>query len=359
MNENNQDPQSNIAFNANTNPDTQSNSNPFTGDLKGEFTSDFGTNTNAVSQIFKSNGFASENRSKYLIGGGALILVVAALVFVFTGEDDSQDPFETEFVEGDIQGTETGEDLTEEELFPEADPIPAVPAEGGPAVDDFAQELAPPSDQAIVQDGGQQAATDQGVGQAGSQAFPDSGAPVSVSLVSPIDGASQSYDETSGPAEFSWEGPADRIVFSRSPSLQPAAMSVALNGATSYALENPFPGTWYWRVEAAGGVSEIRSFRINAPERRNFPIVQPTDGGSLPVNSAIISWQAGEKIARYAVEVVNSGESFASPVYRFQTSGTSVALQGVNPGSYDIRVGAFSEVAGRWEWQVIRGVSIQ
>jgi hypothetical protein len=33
-------------------------SNPFTADLKGEFTSNFGTNTNAVSQIFKEGGFA-------------------------------------------------------------------------------------------------------------------------------------------------------------------------------------------------------------------------------------------------------------------------------------------------------------
>ena len=33
--------------------------------------------------------------------------------------------------------------------------------------------------------------------------------------------------------------------------------------------------------------------------------------------------------------------SWAQPTHRFGTSGTSVALQGVSPGTYDIRVGAF------------------
>ena len=46
--------------------------NPFTADLKGEFTSNFGTNTNAVSQIFKEGGFVGTNRTKYLIIGGVL-----------------------------------------------------------------------------------------------------------------------------------------------------------------------------------------------------------------------------------------------------------------------------------------------
>ena len=43
--------QSNNTFNSQ--PATGTQSNPFTADLKGEFTSNFGTNTNAVSQIFK------------------------------------------------------------------------------------------------------------------------------------------------------------------------------------------------------------------------------------------------------------------------------------------------------------------
>ena len=48
-------------------------SNPFTADLKGEFSSTFGTNanTNAVSQIFKDGGFVSQNRTKWIFAGVA------------------------------------------------------------------------------------------------------------------------------------------------------------------------------------------------------------------------------------------------------------------------------------------------
>ena len=51
---------------------------------------------------------------------------------------------------------------------------------------------------------------------------------------------------------------------------------------------------------------------------------------------------------------MSAGASFGQPLHRFGTSGTSIALQGVNPGTYDVRVGAFSEVSGRWEWQYLR-----
>ena len=94
-------------------------------------------------------------------------------------------------------------------------------------------------------------------------------------------------------------------------------------------------------------------------QKRTFPIAAPQDGGAIAGSGGVVSWQAGEKIARYSVEVVGSGGSWAQPTHRFGTSGTSVALQGVSPGTYDIRVGAFSEVSGRWEWQYIRNVSVQ
>ena len=177
--------------------------------------------------------------------------------------------------------------------------------------------------------------------------------------MAPAAGARRPYDETMAPAEFTWEGPADRINFSRNPNMQPLIKSVPLNGATYYALEHPYPGTWYWQVVNADGASEVRMFRILAPERRSFPISQPADGGNIAGNGGVVSWQAGEKIARYSVEVVAAGASFAQPQHRFGTSGTSVAIQGVNSGTYDIRVGAFSEVSGRWEWQYIRNVSVQ
>lgn len=327
MNENQNDPNSNIAFN--TNPDTQASTNPFTGDLKGEFSSDFGTNTNAVSQIFKSSGFSSENRTKYIAIGMLLLLALGGIAYFMTGED-SADPF------GDDFATDGFDDpLLEDEFAEDLAGDPMAPAEEG---------MAPMEEGMMEQD------------MAPAESMMATG---NIVLLAPENGARQTYDETTGPAEFSWEGPADRIVFSRSSSMQPVTMAINLGGAMSYALENPYPGTWYWQVENASGASEVRSFRIMPPERRNFPVTQPTPGSAVSGNGGVVAWQAGEKIARYSVEIVPAGQSFASPQYRFGTSGTSVSLNGVAPGSYDFRVGAFSEVAGRWEWQVIRNVTVQ
>ena len=124
--------------------------------------------------------------------------------------------------------------------------------------------------------------------------------------------------------------------------MRPLSKSISLGGGTSYAFENPYPGTWYWQVENSEGVSETRMFRITAPDRRSFPVSNPQDGGSIAGNGGVVSWQAGERIARYAVEIVPSGSTWTNPSYRFGTSGTAITLQGVGPGSYDFRVGAFS-----------------
>ena len=52
---------------------------------------------------------------------------------------------------------------------------------------------------------------------------------------------------------------------------------------------------------------------IMAPEPRVFPVTQPVAGGEIAGNGGIVSWQAIEKIARYAVEVKPVGTSWANP----------------------------------------------
>ena len=84
--------------------------NPFTADLKGEFTSNFGTNTNAVSQIFKEGGFVGTNRTKYLIIGGVLIAVLAVVFYLLT--DSSSDGDET-VTDETASSEETDEETTE------------------------------------------------------------------------------------------------------------------------------------------------------------------------------------------------------------------------------------------------------
>jgi hypothetical protein len=333
MNDTNLDPNSNAAFSQTS----SAQSNPFTGELKGEFSSDFGTNTNAVSQIFKGGGFASENKGRLILFG---VLAVAILGFAFW--------YLSEPMEGDMGSAEVAEEGLEEEGVDEE----GMGAEEGETTTAETSEAAP-----VPAPTTETKAATEPVPAPTTEAAPM--ATGDIRLGTPANGASQTYDETQGPAEFSWEGSADEIVFSRSSTMQPVVKSVKLNGASSFAFENPYPGTWYWQVKNATGASEIRSFRISAPDRRSFPVSQPTPGGSISGNGGVVSWQAGDKVARYAVELVPSGQSFATPAYRFGTSGTSVSVQGVSPGSYDMRVGAFSEVAGRWEWQVIQNVTVQ
>lgn len=327
----NQDPYSDF----NTNPDTQGGTNPFTGDLKGEFSSDFGTNTNAVSQIFKNSSFGGDNRKKFIAIGAAAVLLLGVVAFILT--DPDADSFEADFAEEmdtpakpkDVEGL-SDDDFEDDDAFGDDSDF------GG---DDFVDEGRDLTD-----------LVDQIQPSASVGGF---------SLKSPVEGAERSYDETSAPAEFTWDGAADRINFSRHRSMQPLYKSVGLSGASFYALEQLHAGTWYWQVVNSEGASEVRSFRVSNPVRRSFPVAQPQDGGSISGQGGVVSWAAGDKVARYSVEMVSSGQDFMQPMYRFGTSGTSIALQGVQAGSYDIRVGAFSEVSGRWEWQYIRNVSVQ
>lgn len=327
MSDNNQDPNSNAAF---SQQNTGAQSNPFTSELKGEFTSDFGTNTNAVSQIFKGGGFSSENKSKIiLLAVVGIVAAVAIYMFVFndgTSEDEIADEAPMEETADDTEAKPEGEEAKDTATAPveEANPAEEAATEAVPA----------PAPEAAASTG-------------------------AITLIAPPNGASQSYDETQGVSEFSWEGPADEIVFSRSQSMTPVVKSVKLNGASKFNFENPYPGTWYWQVKNSSGASDVSSFNISAPEARNFPVSAPTPGGTIAGNGGVVSWQAAEKVARYSVELTPAGASFASPAFRFGTSGTSVSLSGVTPGAYDFRVGAFSEVAGRWEWQVIQNVSVQ
>lgn len=345
MNDTPQDPKSNVAFSetSNTQTYTQAQSNPFTSDIQGEFSSDFGTSTNAVSQIFKSGGFTAENRTKIVALGAVLVGLLLAFIFVSGEEDQLSLENEDQMAEMQEEGAEQQEELAEGE---------EAVAEGEEAVSEETEDLAEGEGELAEGE-----AVEEGMeGEATEGVEAVTGA---IALIGPYDGAMQPYDETSGPAEFSWDAPAERFNLSRSSTMQPLERSVNVNGATSYALENPYPGTFYWQVQNAEGLSEVRSFTIMAPEPRVFPVTQPVAGGEIAGNGGIVSWQAGEKIARYAVEVKPAGTTWANPAHRFQTSGTSISINGVPPGAYDFRVGAFSEAAGRWEWQELMGVSVQ
>lgn len=313
-----------------------SQTNPFTADLKGEFTSNFGNNTNAVSQIFKEGGFVSNNRTKYLIiGGVVLVVLVLAAFMLMGGEEGGTDEFAEE-------GTPTEEGKTDEGEGDEA----ATTEEG--STDEAATAAA--TDAKPVE----QPKTDAQTATATSQQQPT--ATGSIALSSPENGASVAYDETQGPATFSWSGDGGYIVFSRSSDMTPEVLRIRVSGS-SYRFNHPWPGNWYWKVENDSGSSEVRSFSVAAPVRRNVAVAAPAAGGAVAGTGGQVQWQGDNGVAFYRVEL--STGDWANPQFRFATRGNSVQLQGVTPGQYQMRVGAFSEVSGRWEYTQAQPVTVQ
>jgi hypothetical protein len=301
----------------NSQPATGTQSNPFTADLKGEFTSNFGTNTNAVSQIFKDGSFSGSSKTRYYIMGAVFLVIAAVGWYVLSGDEGSTDVAD--------------EDTPAEDAKPA--PAPPKPVEAAKPVE------APKPVEAA---------------KAAEPAAAPSGP---IALTTPENGASLAYDETQGSAVFSWSGGPGAIVFSRHSSMSPEVMRVKVSGS-SYSFHHPWPGQWYWKVETEGAASEVRSFTVSSPVRRNIAMTAPASGGTLAGTGGVVSWTGDKGVAYYRVEM-SQGDDWANPQFKFSSSGSQVQLNGVTAGKYNVRLGAFSEVSGRWEYTQPVPVTVQ
>jgi hypothetical protein len=111
------------------------------------------------------------------------------------------------------------------------------------------------------------------------------------------------------------------------------------------------------KVINGAGSSSVVSFDVKGAEKRNISISSPTDGQTIAGSGGVVTWNGDDKVARYKVEFSNG--NWAQPAHRLQTVGTDAELKGVPAGSYQLRVAAWSEVAGRWEYSAPISVSIQ
>jgi hypothetical protein len=310
-------------------------SNPFTADLKSEFASNFGTNTNAVSQLLKDGSGGSRKRMIYAILGG-VVLLAAGLYFVMDSGSSPTDEFAEE------GGADPVEAPAEEKTADEAaDKLALEEGKGG-------------ADTVASKDGTAkpEVTKDSLVGTVGEPAGTE--APV---VKSPGNAKSRLYDETSGDAEFHWAGSAGgKIYFSRNKDMKPVERQAVVKG-NSYVFRDPWPGEWYWQVENGAGKSKVKSFTVDAPVRRNIAIASPAAGGSIAGSGGVVAWSGDQDVSRYKVEF-SSGD-WANPAHKLQTVGTEVQLNGVAPGTYQMRVGAWSDVSGRWEYTPAVPVTIQ
>lgn len=323
----------------------QDGGSPFSADLNSDFTSNFGgSNTSAVSQIFKEGGFVGENKSR-LIGLVALVVVLLVGAYVFLGTDD--DYGDEEFViaedEDSLDETDEMDELGEDEMELEDDEV----------ISDVSDEQLDVPQSAPIQESIDY--VDSSDSSEPSSYMP--AATVAPSIVSPADGSVRSYDETMVPPEFVWEGsPGGWLVLSKDPSMNSVTTRRRVSG-NSHRLRKLVPGTWYWQVINGAGKSGVRSVVITEATRRALSIAEPTEGGSLTGTGGQVSWTGDNKVSFYRVEISSNG--WASPAYRFATTGTQMQVQDVAPGQYQLRIGGFSEVSGRWEYSQPVNISVQ
>jgi len=169
-----------------------------------------------------------------------------------------------------------------------------------------------------------------------------------LTLMTPTKGEVREYDLSSERAKFSWDGNAEKIIFSRSPNLKPIHTSANVSGAEYYSRYFE-PGTWYWQVKNSEGASEVSSFVVLSSKVQKPKILTPQNGAEMSASKSMVNWTMTERAAFYRVQLTQK-EDWVSADYLFATSGTKLMLKGVAQGSYKLRVGSFSEVSGRWEY---------
>ncbi len=336
-------------------------SNPFTADLRGEFTSNFGTNTNAaVSQIFKEGGFGGESKVRYfLLGGLLLVLLLVGGYYVyqqFMGTPSYPIPRQPVTERPAPRSFEPPVIATQDPLAQ-----PNIPA---PKTDSLNMDpLAMPGAQQPVQNDPLAQPVVQQPPVVTQPVMPVVQQPVYQQLPMPADpstlgpgqidgppnGHTMGYSEAS-PVYFTWGG-GGAVKFSRNANMSPLDRS-AKGG--SFAFHGPMPGTWYWQA----GNGEIRSFNVNAPMRKQIAVVSPGAGQSVAGNGGAVTIQGASGVAYYRVEFSTS-QNWGVPEYRIHSRSAQVALNGIQPGSYQMRVGAFSEESGRMEYTSPMPVTVQ
>lgn len=281
--------------------------------MGGEFSSGFGGGTNAVSQIFQGNGAGGEDKRKrmmtfLLLGIGIAGLAYAAYIF---------------FLEDPMSGEAPITAVT-----PAAQPTAAADkATDAKATAELADDGAAEEDDAADEEEGEELAAD---------------APA------PSSSGSYTYNEIGG-GPIVQAAAGTPIEVSRKNDFSEMYMTGTTNAGGQLRIPNPPPGKVYWRV---AGKSEVTEIAIAPAPKLNIAMKL---GPSIGANETL-QWSADGNVAHYRLEFA-SDASFANVAHSFSTSKNQLALSGVNPGNYFVRVGGLNVSAGRWEFT--RGSAVE
>jgi hypothetical protein len=282
--------------------------------MGGEFSSGFGGGTNAVSQIFRDGGGGGDDKRRKMmlslgIGVALALLGYGGYVLLFEEGGSSEAP---------IVATT---------------PAPKATAKADDKAATKATETTVAEDDAVDEEDEEGAEDDEEL--AGE-------------TVAPSSSGSYTYNEIGGgPIVQAAAGTA--IEVSRSQDFSVMYMTGTTNNAGQLRIPNPPPGKVYWRV---AGKPEVTEISIAAAPKLNIAMKVGASIGS----SETLQWSADGNAAHFRLEFA-SDASFANVSHSFSTNKSQVALSGVNPGNYYVRVGGLNVAAGRWEFT--RGSSVE
>lgn len=299
----------------------------------GEFSSGFGGGTNAVSQIFRDGGAADDRSHKIKVG---LILGIAATAVVYSIYY---------FV---FDETDTGVEVPVVTTTPEAAVTPLAEAEKPIDMTSTDTSADKPADAAgaTATDSATEVAEEEEVEEDGEEM--EEGEELLTAAGPATSSSTYQYSEVGGgPIVTASAGTS--IEVSRSPEFNVIYISGVVGQSGQLRIPNPPPGKVYWRV---AGQSESTEITVLPPPKLNIGM---RIGASVALNETL-QWSADGEVGHYRVEF--SGEpSFGNVIHSLSTNQNQIALSGVEPGNYFIRVGGLNVASGRWEYT--RGSSVE
>ncbi len=284
--------------------------------MGGEFSSGFGGGTNAVSQIFRDGGPGGDDKRRKMVMALLFGVVVVALgyagyIFFFEGDASSEAPIVVT--------------------------TPAPKATSAAGTDSKTVADAKPTAAA--------AATDDALDEEEEEGEDEE---LEVDTKAPGSASTYAYNEVGG-GPIVQASPGTAIEVSRKQDFSEMYMTGTVNASGQLRIPNPPPGKVYWRVAGKPDVTEIT---VTAPPKLNIAMKVGASIGA----SETLQWSANGDVAHYRLELA-SDASFTSIAHSFSTNKSQLALSGVNPGNYFIRVGGLNVAAGRWEFT--RGSAVE
>jgi hypothetical protein len=300
----------------------------------GEFSSGFGGGTNAVSQIFRDGGASDDRSHKIKVGLilGVAVTAVAYSIYYFVLEEP-ESAYETPVVTSTPEAVVTP--IAEAEK-----PIDISGSESAEGTTNSAATSGAASDSAT------EVAEEEEVDEDGEDV--EEGEELLTAAGPATSSATYQYSEVGGgPIVTASAGTS--IEVSRSSDFSVMYISGVVGPSGQLRIPNPPPGKVYWRV---AGQSESTEITVLPPPKLNIGM---RIGASIAANE-MLQWSADGDVGHYRVEF--AGEpSFGNVIHSLSTNQNQVALSGIEPGNYFIRVGGLNVASGRWEYT--RGSSVE